>query len=87
MANTSKVTKRGITFYFKTDAVDPTLLHIYARHLASPADAIDAFFDYESEEFNIDYDRYETKGTTWTIYWFWLNLEKTKVMIVTCFRR
>jgi hypothetical protein len=39
-----QVVEDGITFVFKMDEVDPTLLHIFARHLTTIDDALDVYF-------------------------------------------
>lgn len=47
MSRYKPVREAGITFLFRYDQVDPTILHIYARHLTSIDDALDVFFDTE----------------------------------------
>lgn len=39
----------GIDFTFTADPADPALLHIYPRHLTTPEDAIEAFFDPDAQ--------------------------------------
>lgn len=43
MGRYRRVKEGGITFLFKYDEVDPTLLHIFARHLMEVDDALDLF--------------------------------------------
>jgi hypothetical protein len=74
---------RGITFVFKYDDTDPSLLHIYARHLTSPADAIRTFYE-GSSTWNEDRGRFETYSATHGLFWFWIEEEKV-AMIITCF--
>lgn len=75
----------GLVFVFAYDGTDPELLHIYARHLAEPADAIATFFDGVTV-YNRRYDRFETVTPTHLLTWFWLEPERT-VMVIPCMRR
>jgi hypothetical protein len=77
---------RGHIFYFKYDHDAPDLLHIYARHLTEPVDAIKTFFT-STPEWNEKRERFENYSETHGLFWFWLNEIEKKVMIVTCFRR
>jgi len=72
-------------FFFKHEPTHPDLLHIYVRHLTTPTDAIQAFFT-GSTCWNEARQRMETTATHHTIYWFWLEQEAKKVMIITCFK-
>jgi hypothetical protein len=75
---------RGIKFVFKHDAVDPELLHIYARHMTTPQDAAATFFAAQST-WDEENQRFETYSTTHGLFWFWLK-ENSGVMVISCFR-
>lgn len=75
---------KGIKFLFKFDEVAPDLLHIYARHLTMPRDAIGAFFEGKPD-WNEQFKRFETCSESHCLYWFWLEKDKT-VMVVSCFK-
>ena len=77
---------KGIKFYFKPDDTDPSILHIFARHLTTPAEAIRTFFAAKPR-WNKVYQRFETRTETHGLYWFWLNEAEQKVMVVSCFRQ
>ena len=79
------VKENGILFFFKYDNTSKKQLHIFVRHLATIENALDAFFDGKSV-WNEEYERFETRNETHELYWFWLDDEKTKVMIISCFR-
>lgn len=79
------VFENGITFVFKMDEVDSSLLHIYARHLTGIDDALDLFFDTKPS-WNGEFARYENYSDTHGLYWFWLDEQKRIVMVVSCFR-
>ena len=73
-----------VVFVFKYDDVDPSILHIFSRHLATPEDAIDTFFS-GTPAWNAERQRFETTSETHGLYWFWLEENKT-VMVISCFR-
>lgn len=78
--------ENGITFVFKYDQDAPELLHIYARHLTEPDDALDVFFDNSATQtFNVERDRFERQNRSHGLFWFWIS-EPTVVMVITCFR-
>ncbi len=79
------VREAGFTFLFRYDQVDPTLLHIYARHLTSIDDALDVYFDTRPV-WNEQFRRFENYSTTHGLFWFWRNEAKKEVVIITCFR-
>ncbi len=85
MRKYKRIVEEGITFLFKYDEVDPTLLHIYARHLMEIDDALDLFFETEPK-WNEQFRRFENYSETCGLFWFWRNEEKRQVMIITCFR-
>ncbi len=84
-ARYKRVIDSGITFLFKYDQVDPSLLHIYARHLMTVEDALELFFNFPPT-WNTRYRRYENYSDTHGLYWFWRNETKKEVFIITCFR-
>ena len=75
---------QGHTFFFKYEEDTLDLLHIYVRHLTQPEDAIKAFF-FGVTTWNERYQRYETVSETHTVYWFWLDKQAKKVLVITCF--
>ena len=75
---------QGVKFVFAFDEVDPSLLHIFARHLVTPEIAIKTWWEGDKEVWNEKHRRYETSSNTHTIYWFWLKKDKV-VMVITCF--
>lgn len=74
----------GIDFFFKYDELAPDLLHIYVRHLTTPAEALEIFVNGKTA-WNVRCQRFETYTETHGLYWFWLQ-ESSKVMIISCFR-
>ena len=81
------VREGDLIFVFKYDEDDPSILHIYARHLTTVQQAIDTWFDEDAEEtWNPRRERFETRSQTHEIYWFWLE-EDRRVLIITCFQR
>ena len=86
MGRYKRVRENGITFVFKYDDDDPSLLHIFARHLTSIDDALDVFFDAgAAEAWNDLHRRYERQSATHGLYWFWLDEAGRVVMVITCF--
>lgn len=86
MGRYQRVRENGITFVFKYDDDDPSLLHIFARHLTSIDDALDVFFDPGATElWNDVHRRYERQSTTHGLYWFWIDEAGRVAMVVTCF--
>lgn len=79
------IEEEGITFYFKYDSVDPSILHIYARHLTTIDDALDVFFS-TTPTWNERNKRFENLSETHGLYWFWRNEKKKEVTVITCFR-
>ncbi len=78
------VIENDITFLFKYDKDSPDLLHIYVRHLTTIDNALNVYFSTEAL-WNPKNKRYENYSDTHGIYWFWLNEEDKKVIIITCF--
>lgn len=81
--------REGITFLFATDEVDPDLLHIFARHMMSPEQAIDAWFNYDEEHWNEQFSRFESwwwqpNGWAIAVYWFWRKKDDV-VVVISCF--
>jgi hypothetical protein len=79
-----KYFSKGIEFYFKYDDVAPELLHIYARHLTTPSEAIETYF-HGKTTWNERYKRFETVSATHGLFWLWLD-ENSKVLVISCFR-
>ncbi len=81
-----RVRENGVTFVFKYDDVDPTLLHIFARHMTEVDDALDVFFDPNATEtFNSQFQRFERFNATHGLYWFWIDEPGKVLMVITCF--
>lgn len=74
----------GHTFVFKYEPGVPGMLHIYARHLTEPGDAMRAFFE-GTHTWNEKHQRYETRSDSHTVYWFWKDQIKKVVIVITCF--
>ncbi len=75
----------GIRFVFKYDEADPSLLHIYTRHLTTPEEAIRAFREGEAI-WNEHHQRYESRTATHAVYWFWQVVRRV-VMVISCYRK
>lgn len=60
------------------------MLHIYARHLKNPNDAIYIFFNGNTS-WNREKNRWETILGEEGLWWFWLNEADKVVMIISCF--
>ncbi len=73
----------GIRFLFKTDPDHPELLHIYARHLTTPEDAIETFFA-APPRWNEQYQRQETYSETHALYWNWARPGRV-VRVISCY--
>ena len=86
MSNYQTYTYDNIKFVFKFDSVDPTLLHIYARHMMEADDAIELFFDTTAvTTWNGKLRRFETYTANRGLFWYWMTKDKV-VMVVSCFR-
>ncbi|MEZ4489308.1 MAG: hypothetical protein R3F51_17110 [Cyanobacteriota/Melainabacteria group bacterium] len=85
MPGYKQVKEDGFIFLFRYDTVDPTILHIYARHLTSIDDALDLFFETEPK-WNEKFKRFENYSDTHGLYWFWRDERKKIVVVITCFR-
>ncbi|MBW1878397.1 MAG: hypothetical protein JRI25_16075 [Deltaproteobacteria bacterium] len=69
------------------DDDDPTLLHIYARHLTGIDDALDVWFGADaSQTWNVARARYERFSKNHGLFWFWLDQQTEVVMVITCFK-
>jgi hypothetical protein len=76
----------GLTFVFKTEPDHHDLLHIFARHLTTDQDAVNTFFAPDAlTAWNAGKGRWETQSATHMLYWFWLDEDKT-IMVISCFR-
>ncbi len=76
----------AMTLSLNTMSKNPSLLHIYARHMTDPNIAIQTWFEGEEEVWNTRFERYETSSKLHTVYWFWLT-ENKAIMIISCFKR
>jgi hypothetical protein len=86
MPRYTTVDSDGFTFVFTHEPADPSILHIFARHLTGIEDALGVWFDNSAEDiWNDEHRRYETVGRTHVLYWAWL-VEGQRVLIITCFR-
>ncbi len=79
------VEEKGITFFFKYDKTNVSVLHIYARHRTTIDDALEVFFN-TTALWNKQYQRYENLSHSHGLYWFWRNEQKKEVTVITCFR-
>jgi hypothetical protein len=85
MSDYLSLTYKSIKFIFKFDALDPTILHIFARHLIEPDDAIELFYDENATtEWNANRCRFETYSKSRGLFWFWIEENKV-VMVISCF--
>lgn len=81
-----QVGARGLRFVFKYDDDALDLLHIYARHLTTPDEVLDLFFDPSASQVHDgEHDRFERSNGTHTMFWFWLKRDEA-VMVITCFK-
>ena len=86
MARYRRVREQGVTFVFKYDDDDPSLLHIYARHLTTIDDALDVYFAADAtERWNAASRRFERYNESHGLFWFWLDEANRVVMVITCF--
>jgi hypothetical protein len=72
----------GYLFIFKMDAVDPQILHIWARHLKTPEDAIRIFM-HGVDVWNAQHRRFETSLDNELLYWGWKE-EDAVVFVISC---
>jgi hypothetical protein len=77
---------QGTVFLFKFEEDHPELLHIYVRHLATPEQAIDLFFD-EVSQWNETRQRFENYSDTHGLYWCWQDEKNRVVRVISCFRK
>jgi len=84
-SNYQSIRVQGITFFFKHDKIQSSVLHIYARHLTTIDDALNVFFD-TLPIWNEQYQRYENLSDTHGLYWFWRNKQQKEITVITCFR-
>lgn len=72
----------GIVFRFAYDEADPSLLHIYARHLTTPDDAVRTFF-LGKTTWDENLRRFETRTDTHLLTWFWVRPRRI-VQVLSC---
>lgn len=71
--------------YFDTD--EPGVLHIYARHGMTAADAAALFFEGE-RTWNDERRRFESHLGRCVLYWAWLHgREDGIVLVLSCFEK
>ncbi len=81
--------RNGITFIFKSDPLDDTMAHIYARHRKTEAQAMAVWFGFVEERWNEARQRFESYTETEGLYWKWhdKDTDQTLVLIISCFDR
>jgi hypothetical protein len=79
-----KVRVSGVLFHFAYDDEEPTLLHIFARHLKEPKHAIAAWFQGQ-HVWREEHRRFEGQAGRLGILWFWLDYERAAVQVISCF--
>ena len=84
MPKQRKVTVGGISFYFAYDSTDPNLLHIFARHLKTPDEAIRAWFRGQPE-WNEIHSRFHSRAQGTEVTWFWIDEARRMVQIISCY--
>jgi len=77
---------KGITFVFKYEEDNPEILHIFARHLKEPDDAIEIFFTGLTV-WKSRLELWESRTKSEAVRWFWIDESEKIVMIVSCFDR
>lgn len=77
---------KDYTFIFKFEEnTQEEMLHIWVRHTTETKDAIKTFLEGNTI-WNNENKRFETTNKTHSVFWFWIDEEKKKIMIITCFR-
>jgi hypothetical protein len=84
VSNFKQIRDNGVIFVFKYDVDAPELLHIYARHLMEPGDAIDVWWA-GTPTWNNAYRRFENEYEGIGIYWYWIDEAAQVAMIASCF--
>ncbi len=70
-------------FVFKIDPDEPSMLHIWARHLCTPDEAILTWRD-GSRVWNQTHKRWESYTASHGLFWF--ELKDGGIMVVSCFK-
>ena len=73
-------------FVFKYDDYKPDMLHIYSRHMTTPDDVINLYFNYDSV-WDEERKRFALFSETHGLYWFWRDEPKKVIMVISCFKR
>jgi hypothetical protein len=82
------IRREGFTFLFSYDRTDPSLLHIFVRHLTTPDDALTVWFDPEAEDtWDEERERFESRGENHVLLWTWRDGSEDTVLIISCFTR
>lgn len=79
-----RVRAKGITFVFKYEPDYPDILHIFARHLKKPDDAIHVYLS-GTPKWKAEQQLWETRLNDEVVWWFWIDQGKSIVMVVSCF--
>lgn len=74
----------GVTFYFAYDPLDPSMLHIFARHLKTPQDAIRAWLGGQAA-WNEAHARFHSHYQGIEVTWFWINERRRMVQVISCY--
>lgn len=74
----------GYRFVFKFDDENPDMLHIWARHTKTVAEAVEIWFEGTDEPWDPIHRRFATYTESQGLYWIWLE-ENSVVMIISCF--
>ena len=69
---------------FAFDETDPSVLHIFARHLKQPKHAI--FVWFQGQHVWVEaHERYEGEAGQLGLMWFWVDYEQAVVQVISCF--
>ena len=81
--------RNGYTFVFKSDPLDDTMAHIFARHTKTEEDAIRIWFDHSGERWNEEHQRFECFTETEGLHWVYhdKDTDGTLIMVISCFNR
>ena len=75
----------GLVFVFKFEPGFPGMLHIYARHLKAPNDAIEVWLAGSHWRDQV-HQRYVAVHAGQEILWYWIVPDRV-VMVVSCYDR
>lgn len=69
----------------KKDTVEPSLLHIFARHLKSEENVFEIYFNGDTK-WDKELDCFVTTFGNDELRWYWIDESKKVLMVVTCFQ-